>query len=307
MKVLKLFVIVSIIFIALPNLSFAGGPCGCYCGIYLPAPCSDNACKQACGWKGGTSAPAAPAYDYEAEHQRQEAERQRLWEAEQQRQREVQEQQRLEEEAAKQRQVEFEQNKENALKSMKDITEGELNLKGTDTGDFGLKEIDNKEKGNLGLKELEDKKTVKAKKMVETRQKGWQKALGCSMQEVYSRAELLGPDGVSFAQDLRNEMTRVFNEGGQSVKDKDDVNIVNLKLDRQLSTGSGSNERQFIVEVVIASKGNGEIDVDVQSYFSKSQGRKDKQEYLQSILVLNKYGKVIKGDKSAMVNACLTH
>lgn len=148
---------------------------------------------------------------------------------------------------------------------------------------------------------------VKDKQVTETRQKGWQKALGCAMQEVYSRAELLGPDGISFAQDLRNEMKRVFNEAGQSVKDKDDVNIVNLKLDRQLSTGSGSNERQFIVEVVIASKGNGEIDVDVQSYFSKSQDKKDKQEYLQSILVLNKYGEVIKGDKSAAVNACLTH
>jgi hypothetical protein len=300
MKVLKLFVIVSIVIIALPNLSFAGGPCGCYCGIYLPAPCSDDACKQACGWKGGTSAPAAPAYDYEAE-------RQRLWEAQQQRQREVQEQQRMEEEAAKQRQVEFEQNKENALKSMKDITEGELNIKSADTGDFGLKDIDNKEKGNFGLKELEDKKTVKDKKMVETRQKGWQKALGCAIQEVYSRAESLGPDGISFAQDLRNEMTRVFNEAGQPVEDKNDVNVVSLKLDRQLSVGGGSNEKQFYVEVAVHSKGNGEVVVDVQSYFSKSQGKKDKQENLQSILVLNKYGKVIKGDKSATVNACLAH
>jgi hypothetical protein len=308
MKVLKLFVIVSIIIIALPNLSFAGGPCGCYCGIYLPAPCSDDACKQACGWRGGgTSAPAAPAYDYEAERQRQEAERLRLWEAQQQRQREVQEQQRMEEEAAKQRQVEFEQNKENALKGIKDITEEELGLKGTDTGGLGLKDIGDTGKSNLGLKELEDNKTVKDKKMVETRQKGWQKALGCAIQEAYSRAESLGPDGVIFAQDLRNEMTRVFNEAGQPVEDKNDVNVVSLKLDRQLSTGSGSDEKQFYVEVAVHSKGNGEVVVDVQSYFSKSQGKKDKQENLQSILVLNKDGKVIKGDKSAMVNACLTH
>lgn len=290
------------------NLTFAGGPCGCYCGIYLPAPCSDDACKQACGWRGGTSSsPAAPAYDYEAERQRQEAERQRLWEAEQQRQREVQEQQRLEEEAAKQRQVEFEQNKENALKSIKGITEDELGLKGTDTGGLDLKDIGDTGKSNLGLKELEDNKTVNDKKIVETRQKGWLKALGCAIQEVYSRAESLGPDGVSFAQDLRNEMTRVFNEAGQPVKDKNDVNVVSLKLDRQLSVGSGSNEKQFYVEVAVHSKGNGEIVVDVQSYFSKSQGKKDKQENLQSILVLNKYGKVINGDKSAAVNACLAH
>jgi hypothetical protein len=35
----------------------AGGTvsCYCYCGISLPAPCGDDACKRACEWKGGSS------------------------------------------------------------------------------------------------------------------------------------------------------------------------------------------------------------------------------------------------------------
>lgn len=39
----------------------AGGAvsCSCYCGISLPAPCGDDACKRACGWK----APSTGAYN----------------------------------------------------------------------------------------------------------------------------------------------------------------------------------------------------------------------------------------------------
>lgn len=145
----------------------------------------------------------------------------------------------------------------------------------------------------------------KFKTRTEKVQKGWQKALGCAMEEVYVRAESLGPDGVRFAHDLRSEMTSTFNEAGEDVKDKDDVNIVNLKLDRQVSVGSGSKERQFIVEAAVHSKGNGNIDVDVQSYFSKSADKKDRQENLQSIFVLNKSGKVIMNENSSTVEACL--
>src|SRR5262245_60715335 len=25
--------------------------CGCYCGVQVPPPCSDDACKSACGWQ----------------------------------------------------------------------------------------------------------------------------------------------------------------------------------------------------------------------------------------------------------------
>ena len=88
-------------------------------------------------------------------------------------------------------------------------------------------------------------------------------------------------------------------------QDGDDVNIVDLTLDRQVSTGIGSAERQFRVEVAVHSKGNGDIDVDVQSYFTESAGRKNKQEHLQSFLVLNKFGDVIMGEKSEAVSACL--
>ena len=136
-------------------------------------------------------------------------------------------------------------------------------------------------------------------------QKGWQKALGCALEEVYARAESLGPAGARFSKDLREEMARVFNEAGRPVKDGDDVNIVDLTLDRQASTGSGSAERQFRVEVTVHSKGNGEIDVDVQNYFIESAGKKDKQENLQSFLILNKSGEVIMGQNSMAVKACL--
>jgi hypothetical protein len=147
----------------------------------------------------------------------------------------------------------------------------------------------------------------KFKTRTEKLQKGWWKALGCAMEEVYARAESFGPTGAQFSNDLRREIKRVFNEAGEEIKDKDDVNIVNLKLERQVSVGSGSRERQFIVEATVHSKGNGNIDVDVQSYFSKSAGKKDRQENLQSIFVLNKSGEVIMNEYSSAVEACLSH
>ncbi len=136
-------------------------------------------------------------------------------------------------------------------------------------------------------------------------QKGWQKALGCALEEVYARAESLGPAGVRFSKDLRDEMSRFIHEAGRPVSDGDDVNIADLTLDRQVSTGIGSAERQFRVEVTVHSKGNGDIDVDVQSYFTESAGKKNKQDNLQSFLVLNKFGDVIMGQKSEAVSACL--
>jgi hypothetical protein len=78
-----------------------------------------------------------------------------------------------------------------------------------------------------------------------------------------------------------------------------------LTLDRQISTGSGSAERLFRVEVAVHSKGNGEIDVDVQSIFSDPADKKSKQDYQQSFLVLNESGKVIMGQQSKAVSACL--
>lgn len=155
-KTLRFLVIISIAFIALPNLSFADVVgCKCYCGKFLRAPCGDEDCKRACGWQEPSAPSSAPSYDYEAEQQRQEAERLRLLEAERIRQEELKEELKKQEEAAKQRQIEFEKNKEEALKSMKGITEGELGLKGTDAGALGLKDIGDTGTSGLGLKDIQ--------------------------------------------------------------------------------------------------------------------------------------------------------
>ena len=79
------------------RLAFATGyPCGCYCGKYLPEPCSDQACKDACGWHdpaassaGSGSSYSAPAYDYAAERQRDEAQRQRAAQEQREQQRQL--------------------------------------------------------------------------------------------------------------------------------------------------------------------------------------------------------------------------
>jgi hypothetical protein len=131
----------------------AAAQCGCYCGKWLPPPCSDDACKRACGWRAPSPAPstAQPSNNNEADRQRQqEAERQRV-EAERQRQREIEAQRQREEEEARFRQQEFERKKQEALSSMKDIAGGELGLKGGDAGDLGLKDVG--DTGGGGLKD----------------------------------------------------------------------------------------------------------------------------------------------------------
>jgi hypothetical protein len=133
------------------NPAFAGGPCGCYCGIYLPAPCSDDACKRACGWQdpsAGRSAP--PSYDDSAEYQRQEDERRRREEVEKQRQIELKKLLKREEADAKLRQERFERDKQEALKSIKGIA-------GSD--DLGIKDIVDIGTGALGLKGIGDTAT----------------------------------------------------------------------------------------------------------------------------------------------------
>ncbi len=152
---LRLLAIISLAFLALPNLCFAGPTGGgtCYCGVFVPSG-GDEACKQACGWTApsGGSGESGEPYDYEAERQRQEAERQRQIEADRQRQQEIEEQLKHEAEEARERQAQFDRNKENVLRSMKGITEGELGLKGTDAGGSGLKGLS--DTGNPGLREM---------------------------------------------------------------------------------------------------------------------------------------------------------
>jgi tetratricopeptide (TPR) repeat protein len=138
------------------NPAFAGGPCGCYCGVWLPAPCSDDACKRACGWKepkqssppsqSPTYTPQQPQYDYEAERQRQEEKKK------------LEEQKKKEEEEAKKRQEEFKKNKEEALKLLKGAESGEFGLKGVDTGgDLGLKGVDS---STVDLRHLDPNKPI---------------------------------------------------------------------------------------------------------------------------------------------------
>lgn len=141
--------------LAMPGFAIADVvSCQCYCGISLRAPCGDEDCKRACGWQE-PSQPSPPAYDQEAERQREEAEYQRRQEAELQRQREIEEQKRREEEAARKRREDFERSKQNALKSMKGIAEGELGLKGGDAGELGLKGMGDSGSPGLGLKETQ--------------------------------------------------------------------------------------------------------------------------------------------------------
>lgn len=290
-------VLLSLAFI--PELYAMEGRCiptpPCYC---------DEECLR-CG-PGGCSKPSPPS-DQQQPSYNYEADRQRQMEAERQRQRELEEQRRREDEAAKKKQEAFEQSKQGALKSMKGITERDVGLKGTDAGRLGLKEIGNIGKGNIELKGLEKNKAVdansnkKLKAKAENAQKSWQKALGCVMEDVYDRAESLGSVGVKFSQDLHKEINKVFNKAHKPVKDKDGENIVSLFLDRPTVNGD------FIVSIAVNSKGGGIVVVDVQSYFSDSKGKSGKKDSMETILILDKYGKIIDGyeSASAKVHACL--
>lgn len=117
---------------------------------------SGPSCSPGPNWGGGQQG-STPSYDYEAERQRQEAERLYREEQERQRQREIEEQRKREEEEARKKQEEFERSKQDALRSMKGISENELGLKGIDSGsDLGLKGIGETGTGGLGLKGIED-------------------------------------------------------------------------------------------------------------------------------------------------------
>jgi hypothetical protein len=74
-------------------------------------------------------------------------------EAERQRQREIEGQRKQEEEAAKIKQDKFDRDKQDALRSMKGISEGKLGLKGTDAGTLGLKDFGDTGT-STGLKEI---------------------------------------------------------------------------------------------------------------------------------------------------------
>ena len=134
----------------------AAAQCGCYCGANTGYPCSDQKCKQACGWKepSSGSSSARPSYDYEAERQRQaEIERQRQEADRQRRQQEADEQRRRDEEKAKQAKADFDRKKDDALDSMKDLDGGSLGFKPGGTDSLGLKPLDGSDSNVLGLKD----------------------------------------------------------------------------------------------------------------------------------------------------------
>jgi len=55
-KILILAIFLTILLLVNHHPVFADlAACGCYCGKVLPPPCSDEACKQACGWQEGGS------------------------------------------------------------------------------------------------------------------------------------------------------------------------------------------------------------------------------------------------------------
>jgi len=171
---IKMLKVVLVLVMSVPSVSFAvdcsrpptgfGGSwaraykqwCESCCGTYYQSgPRCDPGSNWGCRKQQSPTYTPQPSYDYEAERQRQiEAERQRL-EAERQRQQEIEEQRLRDEAEAKKRQEDFERNKQEALKSMKGIAEGELGLKGVGTGELGLKDIVEAKKldcewGNMG-------------------------------------------------------------------------------------------------------------------------------------------------------------
>lgn len=131
-RILLLLLLLALTDVALAIEGRAGG-CGCYCGKMLPPPCSDSACKAACGYQepGSGGGYAVPSYDYEAERRRQEAEAAERRRAEEER--------RKQEEAK--RRAEFIRARDEAAKMLKGSSDtGGYQLKGASgTDSHGLK------------------------------------------------------------------------------------------------------------------------------------------------------------------------
>lgn len=142
----------------------------------------------------------------------------------------------------------------------------------------------------------------------EKQQKAWKKALNCEMEDISSHIESFGPEGVTFAEELRNEIKNALGDAGKPVKDgKDvnDVNIVNISMDRTGKLNPGYDEGQYVVSIGVYTHGDGDIQVDIQGAFSRSMDKKDKHYEIDNYLRFDKSGNV-KGKKtSGAVDACL--
>lgn len=95
--------------------------CGCYCGVMVPPPCTDDACKKACGYSGsGKAERLREDFDEEAAGKRREDAASRQAE---------------EERLSKEK---FESRRRKALGALKDAGAPEFKLKGAESG-FKLK------------------------------------------------------------------------------------------------------------------------------------------------------------------------
>lgn len=101
----------------------------------------------------------------------------------------------------------------------------------------------------------------------------WRKAVDCAVGDVYARAESLGPDGVRFANELRETVARAVAEADRTPMDGDDVTIVNTGLDRMVAESGGAAPRQSIVKAAVHRVGNGDVVVDVMSHLAGWEGQ----------------------------------
>lgn len=101
----------------------------------------------------------------------------------------------------------------------------------------------------------------------------WRKAVDCAMGDVYARAKLLGPDGVRFANELRETVARAVAEADRTPMGGDDVTIVNTGLDRMVAVSGGPAPRQSIVKAAVHRVGNGDVVVDVMSHLAGWEGQ----------------------------------
>jgi hypothetical protein len=277
-------IIIFLMLMTLPSIAF--GAVQCYCrGQYYNFN-DDRNCRDWC--LGSQTQPSSPQPSYTPS-----ANDDNSWQQQQQQREEEERQRKIAEE--EKRREEFLKKKQEGLKEPKD----------SDTGEFGPQGID--EGGNLGIRDTGDiDNSIKQKEKAESKKfrKEWQKALGCAMKEIYDRAEKLGPAGHKFSAQLQGEMAKVFNEVGQPVHNKDDVNIINFDMHREAQAGK-SSYNQFAVNVVVSTHDDGTLTMSVESYLSKSAGKKDKHADLQSILRIDQHGKIIESETSKAVKKCL--
>jgi hypothetical protein len=318
-KTLMFLVIISITSIVLPSRSFAVEgtevSCGCYCGKMINPPCSDDACKRACGWTGGGSSGGDYTNMNNAAYQLGQELHKVIFGDPEEKARQIQQQgqvlnsldsmsrdrirseeemrQKAEEKA---RQLD-DQNRNDTLLTLKPATSF-FSMPANSNADITLPA------GSTGSSVLNND-SKKFKDKAETVRKAWRKALGCAMEEIYTQAESLGPKGKQFAQNLREEMENAVNKEDQPVRVKDSVNII--ELDRDITESTGSADGQYIVHAAVFNHSDGNINVDVQSSLSKLSGiNKQKSFETDNIIYINEKGEtIITNNTSAAVKACL--